>query len=49
MKDDKLDKMAEEIEAVIRRHAEKNEITFAGIIGTLELIKDDFKEEAKKA
>ncbi len=49
MKDEILDKMAEEIEGVIREHAENNEITFAGIIGTLELIKDDFKEEAKKA
>lgn len=49
MKDENLDKMAEEIESIIRKHAEKNEITFAGIIGTLELIKDDFKEEAKKA
>ena len=48
-RDEKLDEMAGEIEGVIRKHAENNEITFAGIIGTLELIKGDFKEEAKKA
>jgi hypothetical protein len=47
MRDEKLDQMAAEIEAVIRKHAKKEEITFAAIIGTLFLIADDFKEEGR--